>query len=638
MGLNKAPSDQAAKTDDGFSFAKMLGNVPGSAYEVGASTVQAIAHPIETAKAVYNLGWDGFTDYLSKRYGSVDAFLNTLEKDPVGTALDVSTPFTVGGLAARAPGIAGKLGRASAAVGRYTDPIVGASKVAGATYRGGKKFVQGVTGRLSTAHLAPQILAETAYESAYQLPKAMANKYLGTKFAGTETQKPQIAKGHLRNKRPATEGVDKFDIAEKLIDDAAQARIDARLAPLYADKNPFSLKKIDDALEEAYQIAHTIGDPEGSGAAAAVYRKMRQIVDKYHVPPIIKRLGGKITKPVTAKATDHGVTAREISDLNKIRALWKEAPVNPDISFRDYIIEWDRQKRSPYGLDRLKRQLEKVYPRYKSAALQGEPDALAQKVAAKVVNSVKDTLRSRFGDEYDAIMREYGDDMRLKAEVRQMFGFSKDTISRRLTSAARDTVFTDFGARLDTLKRWEKRAGEGAKLLGMQGNPAEGFIQIAGGRTAQPVMPRGIISMTSGGAGLALGFGAGAGPAGIIWGLLHMPRIVGEASYALGKAEGLIAKPLLLAERAMRKIGITTKGIGDVAAQSGRLAEESRKQEMLRTALRTKAEQLGYKLHDRVLNKLAQQLSSEDPKVYLGGLKTISSNKRIEELIKSLGE
>lgn len=119
-----------------------LSNVPGSAVNAAKDIGRAVIHPVETATNMADLGMGVMqklgvlsgTDYekypeavgkfLVDRYGSVDNALNTLKTDPVGMALDISTVFSGGeSLAARAPGVVGKLGKISGTIGRATDPL-----------------------------------------------------------------------------------------------------------------------------------------------------------------------------------------------------------------------------------------------------------------------------------------------------------------------------------------------------------------------------------------------------------------------------------------------------------------------------------------------------------------------------------
>lgn len=136
---------------------KAVVNAPGSALEFGKNLVHPFLHPIDTAEGLGRLGLgvmeklggkmgletgqgyekyaDAVGEMLMKRYGSEEAIRKTLATDPVGVAADVSMILTGGGsAAARLPGYAGKIGEATAAVGRATDPlsaVTGAGKLVG---------------------------------------------------------------------------------------------------------------------------------------------------------------------------------------------------------------------------------------------------------------------------------------------------------------------------------------------------------------------------------------------------------------------------------------------------------------------------------------------------------------------------
>lgn len=115
-------------------------NIGPSAVNYARNVVQPILHPIETAKAVGNLAAgvaskaipgrqeseayaDQMGQFLADRYGSVDAFKNTLLADPVGTLADVATVLTaVGSLAKRLPAAAGKAGNVIQTAGKALTP------------------------------------------------------------------------------------------------------------------------------------------------------------------------------------------------------------------------------------------------------------------------------------------------------------------------------------------------------------------------------------------------------------------------------------------------------------------------------------------------------------------------------------
>lgn len=137
-----------------------LGNIPSSAAKFASDIVQPFLQPVETAKAIGNIGYglgskaagvigiqqdpkrkaeneaavNAVGKFFVDRYGSMDALKETIAKDPVGFAGDLSLALTGGAaLPARAPGVVGQAARATQAVGRAVDPLTMASKaVAGA--------------------------------------------------------------------------------------------------------------------------------------------------------------------------------------------------------------------------------------------------------------------------------------------------------------------------------------------------------------------------------------------------------------------------------------------------------------------------------------------------------------------------
>ena len=137
---------------------KAASNFVPDAIEVAKNIGHAIAHPIETGKNIGSVGlgyiekggrklglpqgddggYEQYADAMNKmvmdNYGSVDNFKRTLAEHPTQALMDISTVFTGGGsLAAKLPGIAGKVGEGIAAAGRTIDPMNAVTKpIAGA--------------------------------------------------------------------------------------------------------------------------------------------------------------------------------------------------------------------------------------------------------------------------------------------------------------------------------------------------------------------------------------------------------------------------------------------------------------------------------------------------------------------------
>ncbi len=128
-----------------------LSNVPASAGRFARDVAQPFIHPIETARNLKNIGQgvteklgitsgtehtkyaDAVGKFFADRYGGMENFKKTLATDPVGFAGDLSTVLTGGGgVAARAPGMVGRVGEVAGAAGRAVEPLSAAGRAAGA--------------------------------------------------------------------------------------------------------------------------------------------------------------------------------------------------------------------------------------------------------------------------------------------------------------------------------------------------------------------------------------------------------------------------------------------------------------------------------------------------------------------------
>ena len=67
---------------------------------------------------------DAMGDYLSDRYGSTDAFMNSLRTDPAGVTSDIAGIVTGGAsIAAKAPGKVGQIAKQVEEASSYIDPV-----------------------------------------------------------------------------------------------------------------------------------------------------------------------------------------------------------------------------------------------------------------------------------------------------------------------------------------------------------------------------------------------------------------------------------------------------------------------------------------------------------------------------------
>ena len=144
-----APVD-TSKMDWPKYIGSTLSNVPADVKPTAQSIAEPFMHPSETFQAMGALGKGLYSkaagalgveqpadqkvadeapveatkQYFIDKYGSKEAFFQTLHDHPLQTMMDISVPFTLGETAlARAPGILGDLGAASGAIGAATDPL-----------------------------------------------------------------------------------------------------------------------------------------------------------------------------------------------------------------------------------------------------------------------------------------------------------------------------------------------------------------------------------------------------------------------------------------------------------------------------------------------------------------------------------
>ncbi len=145
-GAQKKETEPAPAWSEIPGQALSLSTLGHSASEFAGNIVQSAMHPMQTAENLGSIGLgvmekvgrhiglpsgqgyekyaDAVGEFMMKRYGSVDNIKRTLATDPIGVAADLSALFTGGGsLAAKLPGIAGRIGAGVSAAGSAVDPL-----------------------------------------------------------------------------------------------------------------------------------------------------------------------------------------------------------------------------------------------------------------------------------------------------------------------------------------------------------------------------------------------------------------------------------------------------------------------------------------------------------------------------------
>lgn len=247
-----------------------VGNIPSSAAKFATDIVQPFLDPVGTAKALGNVGYglaskaagavgvkqdpakkaedeagaDAVGQFFKDRYGSWDAAKKTIATDPVGFLGDVTVPLTAGGgIAARGPGIVGKVGSAVQKTGQAIDPLNAAGTAAKAT----GKVASNVVGALTGTGALP---LEEAARAGYSGNKAFAP--------------------HMRGTADITEVVDMADRgARALVKDRGDA-YKASMEAIKADTRPLNMRPVVQAINEARRSVQFRGVAKSAEAAKVV--------------------------------------------------------------------------------------------------------------------------------------------------------------------------------------------------------------------------------------------------------------------------------------------------------------------------------------------------------------------------------
>jgi len=248
---------------------------------------------------------------------------------------------------------------------------------------------------------------------------------------------------------------------------------------------------------------------------------------KINFDPIVSKMN-EIRKGFEFK----GETLLDASGFNKLKQI------------EDVIETWAKNKEfhTIEGLDALKKKIDNLYP-------EGEVFGKTAGKGAAVVEQMRDFVNTQIKNvspEYAKTMQAYEQAINLEKEIRKSLSLGDtatvDSSLRKLLSVMRNNASTNFGQRLNTLKKLE----EGGDISLMP--------QLAGTSLSQ-LTPRGLQRPFLGaGLGAGIGFGSGLSPALVAALGLYSPRITGELSYLAGKT--------LPKTGATRQVGILSEQAG----------------------------------------------------------------------------
>ena len=273
---------------------------------------------------------------------------------------------------------------------------------------------------------------------------------------------------NLRGEVPVTDVVDKAKAAVAQMREERSAAYKSGMGDVAKDTQPLDFSPIQEAADNAVNVGKFRGQ---SGTAAAV-----------------------TVEPKAAAVTD------EISGLVK---AWKALP--------------PEEYHTPVGIDALKRTIGNI----RDSTLPNTPERVA---ANRVYSAIRDEL-TKAAPEYSKTMDAYAKASEKLNETTKTLSLGEkvtgDTAARKLLSATRTNVQTNFGGR--------------QKLINALSEYDPTLPAAIAGQVMHSPLPQGIVSR---GGVMALGLGALSNPATLPLALTMSPRLVGEVAHAGGRAVG----------------------------------------------------------------------------------------------------
>ena len=317
-----------------------LWNFPSSAYELGKSTFEAITSPVQTGKAMVELGSSvlgklGITDaspemanrvgqFYKDRYGGVENARRTFATDPAGFLADASTVLFAGGGTLRAipkamgrtGGVVGKTGERLTEVAGKIDPLAAAIKapVKATTYTLGL-----TTGAGSRA-----------------IEEAAKAGYAGGK-------KGEAFVSQMRGTAPVNEVIDTIQPAIENLRQQRSETYRQGMASIATDPTVLDFKPIREAMTKLREVGRFKGK-EINEPAIAAYNKLDEILtdwevsnpQDFHTPEGLDKLKQKIWNQSRSYAP--GSPERMIADqlYGSVKSqIVKQAPKYADV-MKDY--------------------------------------------------------------------------------------------------------------------------------------------------------------------------------------------------------------------------------------------------------------------------------------------------------------
>ena len=366
-----------------------VSNLIPSSIELGKSIAQPFLHPIDTAKAVGELGNSvlgkmGVTDadpakadavgkYFSDRYGGVENAKRTFAKDPAGFIADASTVLLGGGSALRA--IPKALGTTGGAVGRAGEALTKAAATI-------DPINAAMTAAKAPAALAKAGLGFTTGTGGEAIGEAFKAGAIGGRQGEAFTSQ-------LRGNAPVS---DVITSAKAGLTNLRKDRSEAYrqgMAGVTSDPTVLNFDQIDAAVQNVKDRGY---------------------------------FKGKEKNPKAAEAWD---------DINKAITEWKK--------------DDPTQFHTPEGIDALKQRIGNI----RDALPFGTP---ARNAADEVYRTIRGEITKQ-APSYGNVMKDYEEASDLINQLEQSLSLGKkaqaDTTIRKLQSILRNNANTNYGRRME---------------------------------------------------------------------------------------------------------------------------------------------------------------------------------------------
>ena len=253
-------------------------NFVPSAKQFGADMAQILTNPVETAEGLGRVGLgliqliipgeqgDEETarqvgKFFADRYGGWEAIKRTIASDPVGFLADASTVLTGGGAAiARAPSLAGRLGRVAQQAGRAVEP-------AGLAVKGAKQV-----GR-ALGPVAAGLAGMTTGTGARAIKTAASSGVAGGDLAAR-------FRDSMRGKTPMSDVVDEARTAVSNLYQKRGQQYKSDMAAVDGDPAILDFGDVDAALAEVSGVQNFKGIPT-SRSTEGVRGRIAEIADEW---------------------------------------------------------------------------------------------------------------------------------------------------------------------------------------------------------------------------------------------------------------------------------------------------------------------------------------------------------------------